>query len=339
MKRSVYFIIGFIALGLLSCRKSSDNLTIKQFDANNIQQYISTNGLTGFSRDTTGGDTTGIWYKVITQGNGSVVNYQDIVSYIYTYHTFDNSYATTDTIVNHTNTYVGHITPLAVQIAIKNLLKKKGGVVRMLVPSRLAFGINGYFSGAIAINGNQCLDYTVSLVNNDLYINPTTNKPVLDTLIARYTDPGTNAHVVDTLLKKYKTNQEVYDDISIQKYMAANGLSGYTRSQSGLWYKISQAGTGTDRITIASTVGVDYTGYLFNGTIFDQQNTTDGTAAVSLGLYDLVPGFAEGLMKTTAGGKISLLIPSALAYGNNVSGAIPAFSCLRFEINVINVTN
>jgi len=323
MKRSVYFIIGFIALVSLSCKKSSDNLTIKQFDENNIQQYISNNGLTGFKRDTTGGDTTGIYYKVITQGKGSVVDYPNLVSYIYSYHTFDNGYSTTDTIANHVNTYLGHVTPLAVQIAIKNILKNKGGVVRLLVPSRLAFGINGYFSGAIAINGNQCLDYTVSLINNDLYINPTNNKPVINSLTG-----------------EWETNQDVYDDISIQKYMAANGLSGYTKSPTGLYYKIATAGTGTDPISIGSTVGVDYTGYLLNGTVFDDQNTTDGTAAVSMSMYDVVAlGFFEGLSKVTAGAKISLIMPSALGYGNNVSGSIPAFSCLRFEINVITVTN
>lgn len=322
MKRSFYVIIGFIAFGLFSCKKSSDNLTIKQFDENSIQTYISQNGLTGFKRDTTGGDTTGIYYQIITAGTGSVVNYPDLVSYVYTYHTFDGNYSTTDTIANHTNTYVGHITPTAVQIAVKNILKRKGGKIRFLIPSRLAFGINGYFSGAITINGNQCLDYTVSLVNNDIYLDPTTQKPVKNTITGNYIN-----------------NQDIYDNISIQKYMAANSLSGYTKSPSGLWYKVVTAGTGTDPISLSSTVGVQYTGTLLNGTTFDSEVTTDGTAATSFTLYDVVSGFAEGLSKTTAGGKLSLLIPSALAYGNSASGSIPAFSCLRFEVTVVTVSN
>lgn len=323
MKRSFYVIIGFIAFGLFSCKKSSDNITIKQFDENSIQKYMADNGLTSvMKRDTTGGDTTGIYYQIITPGTGSVVDYPDLVSYVYSYHTFDGDYATTDTIVNHTNTYVGHITPLAVQIAIKNILKKKGGKIRLLIPSRLAFGINGYFSGTTTINGNQCLDYTVSIVNNDLYINPSTNKPVLDVLNNRYL-----------------TNQDGYDSISIKKYMAANSLSGYKHTSSGLYYKVITAGTGTDTIGLGSTVGVQYTGTLLNGTAFDTEVTTDGTAATSFTLYDVVPGFAEGLSKTTAGGKISIFIPSAIGYGNSASGSIPAFSCLRFEITVVSVSN
>jgi len=299
MKRLFYIVITVIAFGLVSCRKSSDNLTIKQFDQNSIQTYMSQNGLNDFKRDTTGGDTTGIYYKIVTPGTGAVVDYTDLVSYVYTYHTFDGNYSTTDTIINHTNTYVGHITPTAVQIAVKNILKQKGGKIRFLVPSRLAFGINGYFSGGITINGNQCLDYTVSLVDN----------------------------------------QATYDDQSINKYKTANSLSGYTPTSSGLYYKIITPGTGTDVISLASTVGVQYTGTLLNGTAFDTEVTTDGTAATSFTLYDVVPGFAEGLSKTTAGGKISIIMPSHLGYGNSASGSIPAFSCLRFEITVVSVTN
>ncbi|OCX50950.1 hypothetical protein BEL04_19720 [Mucilaginibacter sp. PPCGB 2223] len=322
MKKLFYVIIAVVTFGSVSCRKSSDNITIKQFDQNSIQTYMSQNGLTGFQRDTTGGDTTGIYYKIITQGTGSVVDYPDLVSYVYSYHTFDNDYSATDTIVNHTNTYVGHIAPLYIQIAVKNILKKKGGKVRLLIPSRLAFGVNGYYSGSITINGNQCLDYTVSLVNNDVYINPTTGKPVINTATGNYIN-----------------NQDIYDDISIQKYMTANSLSGYTKTTSGLYYKIVKAGTGTDPISLASTVGVQYTGTLLNGTTFDTQTTTDGTAATSFTLYDVVSGFAEGISKTTAGGQVSILIPSSLGYGNASSGSIPAFSCLRFEVTVVSVTN
>ncbi|WP_448701031.1 FKBP-type peptidyl-prolyl cis-trans isomerase [Mucilaginibacter sp. AW1-3] len=299
MKRSFYVIIGFIAFGLFSCKKNANDVTIKQYDENSIQKYIADNGLTGMKRDTTGGDTTGIYYQIISQGTGAVVDYPDLVAYAYAYHTFDGGYSTTDTIINHTHTYVGHITPTAVQIGVKNLLKRKGGKIRLLIPSRLAFGINGYFSGSIAINGNQCLDYTVSLVDN----------------------------------------QATYDDVSIKKYMAANSLSGYTKTASGLWYKEIVHGTGTDPISISSTVGVQYTGTLLNGTAFDTEVTTDGTAATSFTLYDVVPGFAEALSKTTAGGQISFIMPSTIGYGADSRNSIPAFSCLRYEVTVVNVSN
>ena len=313
MKNIFYTLILLLAVGLSSCKKG-DNQTIKQFDDSQIQGYIAQNGLTGMKRDTSGGDTTGIYYQIISAGTGPVVNYPDKVSYVYSYHTFDNEYSATDTIINHANNFLGHVTPNAIQLSLKNIAKRKGTKVRLLIPSRLAFGANGYFSGAIHINGNECLDYTINLIDQDY-----------------------------DAVKKINY-QSLYDDISIQKYMAANSLTGYTKTASGLYYKVTKAGTGTDIIGQNSTVGVQYTGYLFNGTTFDSATTTDGTAATSFPLLSVIPGWQEGLTKTTAGGVITLLVPSALAYGDagssNSSGvSIPPFSCLKFDITVVTVTN
>jgi len=313
MKQTLYTLMVFCAFGLLSCRKSVDDFTIKQYDADQIQQYIKNNNLTGMIRDTTGGDTSGIYYQIITPGTGAVINYPTQVPYVYTAKTLDGNYSSTDTILNHVNTYAGYVTPNGLQLAIKNIAKRMGAKIRVLIPSRLQYGINGttlssYNSaGTIVygtVGGNQSFDYTISVVND----------------------------------------VAAYDDLSIVKYLAANGLAGqYTKTASGLWYRITQPGTGTDPISISTTVGVQYTGTLFNSIIFDQANTTDGTAATSFTLYDVIPAWQEGFTKVTAGAKLSLICPSRLAYGinANASGAVtlPAFSCLRFDINVISVNN
>jgi FKBP-type peptidyl-prolyl cis-trans isomerase FkpA len=146
MKKLLYIIIAFIAFAFASCRKSSDNFTIKQFDDNSIQNYINANGL-GSVMKHDAGDTTGIYYQIISPGTASVVDYPTVVSYAYSYHTFDGDFSTTDTILNHTNNYLGHVSPAAIQLSIKNIIKNKGGKVRLLIPSRLAFGTNGYFAG------------------------------------------------------------------------------------------------------------------------------------------------------------------------------------------------
>jgi len=190
---------------------------------------------------------------------------------------------------------------------------------------------NGYYTGGITINGNQCLDYTVSLVDNDPILDAS-GQPV-------YSHNPTNSAIKGNII----TYQTAYDDVSIKKYMAANNLTGYitTTSKSGYkyYYKILTPGTGTDPISLSSTVGVQYTGYLFNGTAFDTEVTTDGTAATSFTLYDVADGFSDGLTHTTAGGVISIIMPSALGYGDPAYQAIPAFSCLRFDITVVSVTN
>jgi FKBP-type peptidyl-prolyl cis-trans isomerase len=318
MKNIFYTAIILLAVGLSSCKKNNNEVTIKQFDDTQIQSYIQQNGLTGMKRDTSGGDTTGIYYQVLNAGTGPVVDYPDKVSYVYSYHTFDNEYSSTDTILNHANNYLGHVAPNALQISLKNIAKRKGTKLRLLIPSRLAFGTNGYFSGAIHINGNECLDYTVNLIDQDY-----------------------------DAVKKINY-QSLYDDISIQKYMAANSLSGYTKTASGLYYKVTTPGTGTDIIGLNSVVGAQYTGYLFNGTAFETATNTDATvAAITFNTLTTVPtaGFAEGLTHITAGGSISLIMPSRLSYGdagstNSYTGSVvPAFSCLRYDVSVISVAN
>jgi len=332
MKHFLYTLMVFCAFGLLSCRKSTDDLTIKQFDANQIQNYIAANGLTGMIRDTSGGDTTGIYYQVITAGTGRAFAYSDKVSIVYTARSFNGGYVSSDTIFNHVNAYSAYIGPNGLALAVKNIIKRKGGKIRVLIPSRLAYGINGTTlsgyntAGTVTystVGGNQGMDYTVSVLDDDLTI---INDPVT---------PGKK----DTVSK-----QTFYDDISIKKYMAANGLTGYIKTASGVYYKILQVGTGTDVIGINSTVGVQSTGTLLNGTMFLSENTDDGTAvSYFYGLYDGEASILEILPKVTAGAKLSIISPSGMAYGqSSASGlliTVPAFSCTRYDMNIITVSN
>src|SRR6202020_1184528 len=115
MKKTIYpalsiFIIGVILMtGLPSCRKDKIQLNIKQYDSVQIQNYITSHGLTGFQKDLTGGDTSGIWYKIINPGSGEPIQYSDKLAMVYTEQTFDGTYAVTDTIAEHFDDYVGHI--------------------------------------------------------------------------------------------------------------------------------------------------------------------------------------------------------------------------------------
>ncbi|MCL4161889.1 UNVERIFIED_CONTAM: hypothetical protein GTU68_058738, partial [Idotea baltica] len=122
------------------------------------------------------------------------------------------------------------------------------------------------------------------------------------------------------------------NDQEIQAYITANGLFAQS-SSSGLYYVIDNPGTGvhpegTDRVKVA------YTGYLIDGTIFDE-STDEG---VSFRYLDsLISGFAEGITYFKEGGSGKLLIPSHLAYGSNSNGNIPAGSVLIFDIELIYV--
>jgi len=298
---------------LVSCRKDKNEPDIKQYDQQQIQNYISTNHITGMVRDTVGGDTTGLYYKIILPGSGTPLAYTDNVSFVFQLRSFDGTYQSLDTVDNHYQGYVGHVVsnalPNGLQLAIINDLKYSGGSMRILIPSHLAYGLSGYGSGSSQnanshILGNQCLDYYVHI-------------------IAKQPD------VVNA--------QNIYDYQVIQNYLAADGLSSLYTLDSGVYYHIQTQGTGTDPITNNSTVEVSYNGRLVNGTEFDESYI--GVDTTSVEIPNLVQGVQRVLRNhAVKGSVVSMFMPSSLGYGQTSITGVPANSCLRFEFTVVDVS-
>jgi FKBP-type peptidyl-prolyl cis-trans isomerase FkpA len=304
MKLTLFTLFLLSVIGFASCRKSSSEPDIKQYDQQQIQNYIAANGITGMQRDLAGGDTTGIYYKILTPGTGAEIDYPDTISYVYTIQSFDRKYAVNDTVLNHFFGYLGHVAPNGLMLAIRNDLKYRGGKMRVLVPSHLAYGTNGVGSGSSTVTnnriaGNQCLDFTINLISR----------------------------------------QDLYDDMVINNYINANGLTGYTKMPDGLWYKITKQGTGNS-ITINSTITANYRLNLMNNTFPNNDTTYVSLQTYSFGdLLGNVAGVAEGMQLAKGQGAISLIVPSRLAYGPGGNSGIPANACLRWDFYNIAVTN
>jgi FKBP-type peptidyl-prolyl cis-trans isomerase len=307
MKQTIFTFLTLSVISLFSCRKESNQINIKQYDQQQIQNYIASQGLTGMIQDTTGNDSTGMYYKILSPGTGPAVDYPDKIYFVFTLRSFDGTYSSTDTIANHFYDYVGHITsdalPSGLQIAVHNILKNPGASMRLLIPSHLAYGKTGYGSGSsqVANNkipGNASLDYYV----HSIYL-PDIGK---------------------------------YDDMVIQNYMKANSLTGYNKTADGLYYKTLTTVTSNDPITINSTVTATFTAQIFNATVFSQYNVTGGSP---YDINSLIPGVQEGLINhAVTGTQISLIMPSSLGYGSTTISGAPAFSCLRFTWQIVSIT-
>ncbi|HVZ78306.1 MAG TPA: FKBP-type peptidyl-prolyl cis-trans isomerase [Gemmatimonadaceae bacterium] len=103
-------------------------------------------------------------------------------------------------------------------------------------------------------------------------------------------------------------------------------LAVMTKTADGLYFQDLAQGTGY-KIVKDTTVTVNYTGYLVDGTIFDASN------GAQLATNSVVPGFREGLMGMAVGGHRRIVIPSALGYGEAGSPPrIPRQSTLVFDI-------
>jgi FKBP-type peptidyl-prolyl cis-trans isomerase FkpA len=152
MKQTTFTLLLFCVIGLMSCRKDKVELNIKQYDQQQILNYISVHGITGMVRDLVGGDTTGIYYQILNPGTGPRLSYSDRVAFVYTLRTLDGVYQSVDTIANHYDDFLGHVStdnlPLGLQTALINDLQYSDGRMRVLIPSHLAYGINGTGSGS-----------------------------------------------------------------------------------------------------------------------------------------------------------------------------------------------
>jgi len=120
------------------------------------------------------------------------------------------------------------------------------------------------------------------------------------------------------------------DDALIVDFIAKNNIQA-TKHSSGLYYQIINQGTGAS-VTAASTVGVNYEGKLLNGTQFDKSTQT-----VTFPLTGVIQGWTIGVPLIKVGGRIRLIVPSTLAYGNDSPGpGIPKNSVLDFTIDLIH---
>jgi FKBP-type peptidyl-prolyl cis-trans isomerase len=109
-----------------------------------------------------------------------------------------------------------------------------------------------------------------------------------------------------------------------------------TTTPSGLKYIDTVVGTG-DSPKANQSVVVHYTGKLASdGKVFDSSvNRGPATFPVS----GVIKGFGEGILSMKPGGKRTVYIPAALAYGASPppGSGIPANADLIFDIELISV--
>lgn len=137
--------------------------------------------------------------------------------------------------------------------------------------------------------------------------------------------------------KQAEANKITYKNVIAQgdSFLQKNKeRSGVIVTASGLQYEVVKMGTGP-KPKETSTVKVNYTGTLINGTVFD---TSIGKQPAELQVNGVIKGWTEALQLMPAGSKFKLYIPESLAYGGTGAGeAIKPYSTLIFEVELIEV--
>jgi FKBP-type peptidyl-prolyl cis-trans isomerase FkpA len=156
LSKYTFALLGIVLL-FSACKKEYES--IQSTDDTKLQHYINTNHLEVTK------DSTGFYYAVVTPGTGVKFGDKDSVLYNVAvksitngteyYNTTANS-ANFGTLVGYTGTFVTQIIP-AIRTAI--LALKPGGTAKVLLPSYLAFGKNGF--SKINVPSNEPIELTI----------------------------------------------------------------------------------------------------------------------------------------------------------------------------------
>jgi len=141
--------------------------------------------------------------------------------------------------------------------------------------------------------------------------------------------------LIDTAYNKLK---EEFDAPIIQaevEFLAQNAKRPEVIiTPSGLQYEILVEADGP-KPSIDSEVQVHYEGRLSDGYLFDSSYEYGSPAEFSL--YQVIPGWTEGLQLMSVGSKYKFYIPSEIGYGSEGAGPIPPYSTLVFIVELLDI--
>lgn len=137
-------------------------------------------------------------------------------------------------------------------------------------------------------------------------------------------------------------NYDVYERVRKyeEQYLSdlVAGDNKVVRTRTGLTYKVEELGDMNNTLSNdRDTVAITYRASRISGEEVDLATNRDDTLRVVVNR--LIPGLREGVKLVGQGGKLTLWVPSSLAYGsigNNEKGIKPN-ELLRYEVNIVEV--
>ena len=145
-------------------------------------------------------------------------------------------------------------------------------------------------------------------------------------------DPNLMQEVLDNFITKRRAYTAALNNEKgaafLEKFLKEDGVQ---QTESGLAYQIIEPGSDKKAVSDQDTVWVDYKGTLIDGTVFDQSEDINFT------LNRVISGWSEGLKLIGEGGKVKLVIPGELAYGERGNRGIEPNSTLVFDVTLNKV--
>ena len=137
--------------------------------------------------------------------------------------------------------------------------------------------------------------------------------------------------ILNGFISKKQTYTAALNLAKGEAFLAKNALKeNVDTTASGLQYTIIAEGA-EYKVQPQDTVWVNYKGTLLDGTVFDENDSTQFVA------NRVIKGWTEGLGLLGEGGKATLYIPAELAYGSRGNRNIEPNSTLIFDVEVLKV--
>lgn len=134
-------------------------------------------------------------------------------------------------------------------------------------------------------------------------------------------------------LSKSEIRQARFEEKAfLEKNKAREGI---TTTTSGLQYEVLEKGNSSRTPRSKDVIEIHYHGTLSDGTVFDSSLMRG--EAIDIRLWEVIPGWAEGIKLMSPGAKYKFYIPSNLAYGSKGNGTIPGHAVLIVEIELIEL--
>ena len=144
-------------------------------------------------------------------------------------------------------------------------------------------------------------------------------------------NPNMMSQVLNDYIMQRMAYKAAVNEAEGKEFLAKNAKrEDVDTTASGLQYTIIAEGA-AEKIAPQDTVWVNYKGTLLDGTVFDQNDSTQFVA------NRVIRGWTEGLGLLGEGGKAVLYIPAELAYGSRGNRDIEPNSTLIFDVEVLKV--
>ena len=210
--------------------------------------------------------------------------------------------------------------------------------VQSLYPSKGQIDTTSYLLGVnfgLVITQNGFGDLNLSQVEKGLKdaLNAKEGQPMDSAFVKQFKiDPSDMNMIINNFLQKRTAYEGALNgekgDKFRREFYAKNSADS---TASGIVYLIQDSGSDMRATDDRDTVKVNYRGTLIDGKEFDKNE------GIEFPLNRVIRGWTEGMKLIGEGGKITLVIPANLAYGERGPREIGANSTLIFDVDLLEV--